>query len=98
MIARLVAAHAFARDAELLRQRHTFVAFCATLCCDCRRSRGRRLIKRHLDVVNAVTVSAYGRTRNATRNCLTMYARREFVCFGFVALAAGFGNVSLEDR
>ena len=98
MIARLVTAYALARDAELLGQRHAFVAFCATLCCDCRRSGSRRLIKRHLDVVNAVTVSAYGRARNATRNCPAVNALDELSAFGLMALPACFRNIDFKNR
>src|SRR5438067_13303055 len=61
----------------------------------CRRG---RVIKRHRDIVNAMTVGAHGRTRDSARHGLTMNALRKLVRFSAMTLTAGAGNVDFRDR
>src|SRR5262245_23726423 len=93
VIAVLVTADALAGHPKLLSQRHAFMAFRTALSrYRCRRRR-RRVVERHDDVVNSVTVRAHRRARNAADNRLAVNALHEFVRFGAMAFAAGVGYV-----
>lgn len=58
----------------------------------------RRLIERHFDVVNTVTVCAYGRARHASPYGLTVDTLNELTCLCPVALSASSRNVDLGNR
>ena len=62
------------------------------------RRRRRGLIERHLDVVNTVTVCAYGRARHSPRHGLSVNALNELTSLRLVTLAAGSRNVDLGNR
>lgn len=62
---------------------------CSRSCCG--------LIERHLDVVNTVTVCAYGRARYSPRHGLSVNALKELTAFGPVTLAASSRDVGLGN-
>ena len=74
------------------------MAFRTTVSSNRRGCRRGRVIERHRDVVDAVTVGADGRARDSARNGLTVHALRELVRFSAMTLAAGVGDVHFRDR
>ena len=58
----------------------------------------RLLIERHVDVVNAMAVSADRRARHAAHHCLAVDALNELSRFGLMALSAGCRNIYLGNR
>ena len=62
-----------------------------------RRSR-RRLIEGHLDVVNTMTISAYGRARHSPNHGLSMNALNELTSLCPVTLSASAWNVDFGNR
>lgn len=97
MIAVLVAAHPAARDAEFLGQRYSFMALGAGVGRQGAGGRGSGLIKRHLDVVNAMTIRANRSAGNSSSERHSVNAPIELIGFGLMALTAGLGNVNFED-
>ena len=61
------------------------------------RSSRRGLIERHPDVVNTVTVCAYGRARHSPRYRLSVNALNELGAFGLMTLSASRRNVDLGN-
>ena len=97
VIAVLVTRDATARDAELFRQRHAFMAVRAAISSHRRRRLLRIPVEGLNDVVYSVTVRAHRRARHAADDGLAVDALNEFVGLGAMTLAAGIRNVDLGD-
>jgi len=98
VIAVFVTTDASARDTKFLSQSYALMTFRARVGRHRSRSSRRRLIERHLDVVNTVTVCAYGRARYSPRHGLAVNALNKLTGFCPVTLAASSRNVDLGNR
>ena len=98
MITVFVTADASARDSEFLSQSYALMTIRARVGRYRSRSSRRGLIERHLDVVNTVTVCAYGRARYSPRHGLSVNALNELTNFCPVALATSSRNVDGGNR
>src|ERR1041385_3382545 len=97
VIAVAITADAPARHTELLRPRHALMTFRAAIGSDARRDRVLRSIKRHQDVVYAVTVGADGRATDAASQSLPVDTLHELVGFGAMTLAARVRNIDFRN-